>query len=86
MLPDNFLGIPDSGLLTSTAHQLRQRHEVELAAIRAAQEIARRRRSVGDEEAAQRAEALADRMREATPALALADQYDAEAAAVRARR
>ncbi len=86
MLPDNFLGIPDPGLLSSTAHQLRQRYEVELVAIRAAQEVARRRRGAGDEEAALRAEALADRLRAAVPALAVADEYDIEAADLRARR
>jgi hypothetical protein len=43
MLPDNFAGVSDDNLLRSAAHQLRQRYDVELAAVRCAEEVARRR-------------------------------------------
>jgi hypothetical protein len=86
MLPDNSVGVPDAALLTSAAQQIRQQHDVALAAERACLEVARRRRAVGDLETAVRNEVLAAQLRAAAPLLTRADDLEAEARALRSHR
>jgi hypothetical protein len=86
VLPDIFLGVSDAGLLTSAAHQLKQRYEVELSAARRSRKslvgvawLAISRRHPVTEQ-------LAQHIRAVVPILAVAGELEAEAKVLRALR